>query len=153
GARSRALASGDPWDVYVALCAQGMRDVLATIPEAQALMRDPAPDVRAAVLRYAAATKLTAGQRLVVAALDDADIRVASLAVALLSNEGLQLPEAFDALTRLIPRLPARKRAAELLGVESAPALVSRADAARWLVNAHGQRPVSALLPWLASMD
>ena len=61
--RSRGLASGDPWDVYVALCAQGMRDVLATIPEAQTLARDPSPGIRAAALRYAAATTLMSGQR------------------------------------------------------------------------------------------
>jgi len=52
----RALASGAPWDAYVALCAGGMRDVLATIPEARALIRDLSPDVRAAARCYAAAT-------------------------------------------------------------------------------------------------
>jgi HEAT repeat protein len=153
GARCRALASGDPWDAYVALCAQGMRDVLATIPEAQALIRHPSPDVRAAALRYAAATALRSGQRLLAAALDDEDVGVASLAVALLARGGWELPGTFDALTRLIPRLPAKARTADALGVEPAPVKVSQAEAARWLVNARGQRPVSVLLPWLPSMD
>jgi HEAT repeat protein len=153
GDRSEALASGDPWDVYLALCAYGMRDVLATIPEAQALTRHSSPDVRAAALRYAAATKLTSGQRLIVTALDDADIRVASLAVSLLGNDGLCLPETFDALTRLVPRLPAKARTADGLGVEPGPVQIVQAAAASRLVTARGERPVSMLLPWLAAMD
>jgi hypothetical protein len=54
--RSAALAAGDPWDVYVALCAGGMRDVTATIGEAKALASAPAADLRAVAVRYAAAT-------------------------------------------------------------------------------------------------
>ncbi len=151
--RSRGLASGDPWDVYVALCAQGMRDVLATIPEAQTLARDPSPGIRAAALRYAAATTLMSGQRVLAAAVYDLDVRVASLAVALLTRDGWRLPGTFDALTRLVPRLPAKAGATEALGVESAPVTLSQAGAAGWLVSARVQQPVSALLPWLPSMD
>lgn len=151
--RARALAGSDPWDVYVALCAQGMHDVQATIPEAQALAHHPAPGVRAAAIRYAAATGLMPGQHLVATALDDEDAGVASLAVVLLSHDGWKLPGAFDALTRLIPRLPVKARAPDDLSVGSAPVRVSRALAAGFLVNARGRRPVSALLPWLPSMD
>ena len=125
--RARALASGDPWDAYVALCAQGMRDVLVTIPEAQDLARNPSPDVRAAALRYAAGTGLLQGQRLIVPALNDADVRVAALAVSLLADSGWQLPGVFDGLTRLIPRLPAKGISADGLGVEPAPVRMSPA--------------------------
>jgi hypothetical protein len=151
--RSRALAGSDPWDAYVALCAQGMRDVLATVPEAQALTRHPLPDVRAAALRYVAATALMPGQRMLVAALGDEDVGVASLAASLLTKEGSELPGAFDALTRLISRLPATARAAGALGVEAAPVKISRAEAAGHLVGAAGQRPASELLPWLPVMN
>jgi HEAT repeat protein len=151
--RTRALAGSDPWDAYVALCAQGMRDVQATIPEAQALARHPAPRVRAAAVRYAAATGLMPGQRIVATALDDEDVGVASLAVVLLSHDGWTLPGAFDALTRLIPRLPVKARALDDLGAGSAPVRVSRALAAGFLVNARGRRPVNILVPWLPSMD
>jgi len=151
--RARALAGSDPWDVYVALCAQGMRDVQATIPEAQALARHPASDVRAAAVRYAAATGLMPGQRVVAAALDDEDVGVASLAVVLLSQGGWMLPGVFDALTRLIPRLPVKARTLDDLGVGSPPVRVSRALAAGFLVNARGRRPVSVLVRWLPSMD
>ncbi|MBO0815880.1 MAG: HEAT repeat domain-containing protein, partial [Actinobacteria bacterium] len=151
-ARGRALRSGDPWDAYVALCARGMRDVLATIPEAEALTRHSAPDIRAAALSYAAATGLTAGQRLVVTALDDADVRVASLAVALLGWGGQATHAAFDPLTRLIPRLPAKPRGAPV-GIQQAPVPVSRSIAAGHLVDARGHRDVGVLLPWLPSMD
>ena len=123
--RARALASSDPWDAYVALCAQGMRDVLVTIPEAQDLARHPSPDVRAAALRYAAATGLVQGQRLLVPALSDEDVRVAALAVSLLADSGWQLPGVFEGLTRLIRRLPATGISADGLGVEPVPVRMS----------------------------
>jgi len=151
--RGRALAGGDPWDAYVALCAQGMRDVLVTVPEARALARHPAPGVRAAALRYAAAITRPAGQQMIVTALDDDDVRVASLAVSLLAAEGWEDPGTFGALTRLIPRLPAAARTADALGVEVLPVTISRAGAAAHLVRARGQRPAGELLPWLPVMD
>jgi len=136
-----------------ALIMEALHPGLATIPEAEALARHPSAHVRAAALRYAAATSLMSGQRMLAAALDDADVRVASLAVALLVNEGWELPGTFDALTRLIPRLPGKVRTADAVGVEQAPVKVSQAEAAGCLVSARGQRPVSVLLPWLPSMD
>jgi len=151
--RAKALAGDDPWNAYIALCAQGMRDVLGTVPAAQALARHPSPDMRAAALRYASATSLMPGQRLLAGALDDEDVRVASLAAALLGPDGWQLPEAFDALTRLIPRLPAKTASTDGLGVETAGVRISQADAAGLLVRAKGQRPVSVLLPWLPGMN
>ncbi len=150
--RGRALADGDPWGAYVALCAHGMRDVLATVPEAGALARHRDPDVRAAALRYAAATGLPAGQLLIAAALGDEDVRVASLAITLLAQEGWELRGTFDALARLIPRLPASGRA-DVLGVEAIPVRISRAQAAGQLVRARGSRPAGELLPWLPVMD
>src|SRR5262249_15196785 len=86
-------------------------------------------------------------------ALDDEDVRVSSLAVVLLTQQGWQLPGTFDALARLIPRLPVKGATLDDLGVESAPVRVPRAIAARFLVNARGQRPASVLVPWLPSMD
>jgi len=151
--RGRALAGDDPWDAYAALCAQGMRDVLATVPEVQALSQHPAPGVRAAALRYAAAIALPAGQQLIAAALGDADVRVASLAVSLLGPEACELPGTFGALTRLIPRLPAAVQTADALGVEALPVRISQATAAYHLVRARGSRPVGDLLPWLPVMD
>lgn len=151
--RDAALRAADPWDAYIALCAGGMRDVLATIPEARALAGAASPGLRAAAVRYAAATGLVAGQEIIVAATGDEDVRVASLAASLLSPGGLQLPGTFDALTRLIPRLPARPREEAGLGVEQLPVTMSRAETARQLVGALGQRPVTDLLPWLPVMD
>jgi len=151
-ARGQALAGRDPWDAYLALCALGMRDVLATVPEAETLARHPDPDVRAAALRYGAATGLTAGQHMIAAALDDEDVRVASLAVTLLNQEGWELPGTFGALTRLIPRLPAPGRAGPV-GVEAIPVRISQAQAASQLIRARGSRPAGDLLPWLPVMN
>ncbi len=54
--RAAALRSADPWDVYLALLAGGMHDVFTTFPEARALLTAAEPGLRAAAVRYAAAT-------------------------------------------------------------------------------------------------
>jgi hypothetical protein len=151
--RAAALASADPWDVYVALCAGGMRDVTATIGEARALVTLPAADLRAAAVRYAAATALTSGQELVTAAVDDPDIGVAALAASLLNRNSLDRPGTFDALVRLASRIPGVTREVPGLGVEQAPVTISRTATAGLLVRAAGDRPLADLLPWLPVMD
>jgi hypothetical protein len=151
--RRDALSSGIPWDVYLALCAQGMRDVLVTIPEMSSLADHASRGVRAAVARYAAETGTIQGQHLLIRMLDDPDTGVASLARALISGQGWQQPGAFDALCRLIPRLPQRASKVSTLGVQDAPVLVSRQLAAGHLVDALGERPPGDLAPWLPAMD
>jgi hypothetical protein len=151
--RSAALDSGDPWEVYVALYAGGLRDVATTLGEARALATADAADLRAVAVRYAAATALTSGQELVTAAVDDPDIRVASLAAAQLNQKALRRPGTFDALARLANRLPPMAREVPGLGVEQAPVTLSRTAAAGLLVQAAGDRPVADLLPWLPVMD
>ena len=151
--RAAALCATDPWDAYVALCAGGMHDALATIPEARTLAGATSPDLRAAALRYTHATGLIAGQQIIVSALDDEDLRVASLAASLLAPAGLKLPGTFDALVRLIPRQPAAPREETGLGVELLPVTLSRPQTAGRLIRALGHRPVADLLPWLSIMD
>jgi len=151
--RAAALSSGDPWDVHVALCAGGMRDVTATLGEARTLATAAAADLRAAAVRYAALTSLASGQELLAAAVDDPDIGVASLAAALLNPNALRRPGTFDALARLANRLPAVAREVPGFGVEQAPVTISRAATAGLLVQAVGDRPVADLLPWLPVMD
>ena len=151
-ARLAALLSADPWDVYTALCAGGMRDVTATFPEARALLMAPSADLRDAAVRYAAATALPAGQEILVAAVDDPDLRVAWLAASLLNRTTLGKPATFDALARLVSRLPAR-RDEPFFGVEAHSFTMSRAATANLLVQAVGTRPISDLLPWLSVMD
>ena len=151
--RSAALTSGDPWDSYVALCAGGTRDVITTLAEVEALAAAPAENLRAVAVRYAAATGLVNGQELLTAAVDDPDLRVASLAATLLDYHALRRPGTFDALARLASRLPATAREAPPLGVEQAPVTVSRTATAGLLAQAVGERPVADLLPWLPVMD
>lgn len=151
--RSAALAADDPWDVYVALCAGGTRDVTATLGEVKALADSPAADLRAVAVRYAAATGLVNSQELIAAAVDDPDIRVASLAAPLLDYHALRRPGTFDALARLADRQPTATRETPPLGVEQVPITISRTATAGLLVQAVGDRPVADLLPWLPVMD
>jgi hypothetical protein len=150
--RFAALRSADPWDVYLALLAGGMHDVFTTFPEARALLTAPDPGLRAVAVRYAAATALAAGQEIVANAVDDPDPGVAALAVRLLTGPGLTRPGTFDALARLVSRLPAADGEVKGLGVEQEPVAVSRRVTARRLVDALGDRPVADLLPWLPAM-
>src|SRR5690348_15943606 len=150
--RAAALRSADPGDVYLALLAGGMHDVFTTFPEARALLTAPEPGLRAVAVRYAAATALAAGQEIVADAVDDQDPGVAALAVRLLTGPGLARPGTFDALARLVSRLPAADREVKGLGVEPGPVAVSRRATARRLVDALGDRPVTDLLPWLPAM-
>lgn len=152
-ARAAALSAADPWDAYIALCAGGMRDALATIAEAATLAGATSPSLRAAALRYARATGLSAGQRVIAPAVDDEDVRVASLAASLLAPAGLELPGTFDALARLISRQPATPREETGLGVELVPVPLSRSATAGRLIHALGHRSVADLLPWLPVMD
>jgi len=150
--RTAALRSADPWDAYLALLAGGMQDVFTTFAEARALLTARDPGLRAAAVRYAAATAVAAGQEIVADAVDDPDLSVAALAVRLLTGPGLTRPGTFDALGRLVSRLPAADREVKGLGVEQGPVAVSRRVAARRLVDALGDRPVADLLPWLPAM-
>jgi hypothetical protein len=151
--RQAALAGPDPWDALTALTAGGMTDVMATLPEARALAGSPSAGLRATAVRFAAATGVAEAIPLIIAALDDPDVRVAALAASLLPRSGADAPEAFDALERLIPRLPAKPWTEASLGVEHAPVTLGQAEAATILVRLVGDRPVASLLPWLPVMD
>jgi hypothetical protein len=151
--RAAALSAIDPWDAYVALCAGGMHDALATMAEARTLAGATSPSLRAAALRYAHATGLIAGQQVIASAVDDEDVRVASLAASLLAPAGLELPGTFDALARLASRQPATPREEAGLGVELLPVTLSRPRTAGRLIRALGNRSVAELLPWLPVMD
>jgi hypothetical protein len=151
--RSAALSAADPWDAYIALCAGGMHDALASLAEARTLAGATSPGLRAAALRYARAMGLGAGQEIIAQAVDDEDLRVASLASSLLAAAGLGLPGTFDALALLISRQPATPRQESGLGVELLPVTLSRSETAGQLIRALGNRSVAALLPWLPVMD
>jgi hypothetical protein len=154
--RRAALAGQDPWEAFIALVVGGMTDVMATIPQARDLVSSPSPDLRATAIRYASATGLSDALPLITAALDDPDVRVAALATTLLpAADGAAdaAPAAFDALARLIPRLPAPAAAGYSLGVEEASATIGQAQAAGIMVRFLGGRPVADLVPWLALMD
>ena len=153
--RRVALVGDDPWDAYIALCAQAMRDVVPTLSVAETAIRHPSPDIRAAVVRFLAAVTLPAAAPLLVRALEDPDLGVAVLAHSVLGYafEGDPPPDAFDRLEALARRLPERGRTAPPLGVEQRPITLSRAAVVGSLLSARGRRPLTALLPWVPAMD
>jgi len=151
-ARERALTGDDAGDAYTALFAHAQQDVRATVPEAIALARHAEPELRAAAVRFLAAARLAEGGAVLVAAIDDTDVRVATLAARAAFGFQSVLPGLFGALERLIPRLPTRPREAEWPGGALTRVPLSRAEAAMWLIRARGDRPAAALLPWLPAM-
>src|SRR5215470_7282853 len=128
--RAAALANGDAWEAYVALSAQGMREVFTTLPEAERLMRDASPDRRATAVHYLAATDVYSADKLIVSALADDDIRIAALAAQVLDEEVLEEPGVFDALAGLVSRLPEKARTVEGLGIERGTLQLDRARVA-----------------------
>jgi hypothetical protein len=152
-ARKNALRSSEPWDTYIALCVGGMRDAVFTTPEAAVLLDHTSPQIRATAVRFASAMGLVSGQHLLVAALDDPDLAVSGLAASQLTLEGFRHPDTFDALARLVPRLPEKPRAIDGVGVEAAGVMLDRQGTAGRLVSAVGNRSVVTLLPWLREMD
>jgi Family of unknown function (DUF5724)/Domain of unknown function (DUF4132) len=150
-ARDQALAGDNADDASTALCAHAQQDVRATIPEAVTLSRHAEPGLRAVAVRFLAAARLADGGTALVAAIDDPDVRVAALAASEVAGFPSVLSGEFEALERLIPRLPARPREAEGAGeLDQVP--LSRADTAMWLIRARRERPLAALLPWLPVM-
>ncbi|HEX8006576.1 MAG TPA: DUF5724 domain-containing protein, partial [Trebonia sp.] len=152
-ARAEAFRSGDRWDIWIALCAGGQRDALTTVQETRLLASAASPDVRAVALRYAEESGLWFSPEVATAVLDDPDLRVASLALSILNRWKITDPGVFDAITRLVPRLPATPREETGLGVEREPVLLSRAAAASSLGDVLCGRPVADLAPWLKFMD
>ncbi len=151
-ARERALTGGNARDAYTALIAHAQRDVHATIAEAIALARHAEPESRAAAVRFLAAARLAEGGPVLVAAIDDPDVRVATLAATGAASLKSAPPGEFEALERLIPRLPERPQEVEVAGGELTRVWLSRADTAMGLIRARRKRPVAALLPWLPAM-
>ena len=151
-ARLNALRSDHPADVYLALCIGATRDVLRTMPEAEEVATHPSPDVRAVAARFASMSGLLSGQQLLIGMLSDADLPLAALALAGISDKGLQLPEAFPAVSDLVRRLPAKPRVLDVTHSGLAIRLDRQATAAR-LIPALGDRPVDELIPWLEEMD
>lgn len=154
-ARRGALAGHDPWPAYIALCVLAMGDVMQALSAADDLLGGPQPDVRAAAVRFVAATTLPEATPRLVAMLDDPDLAVAALAhrevtFALRADAPA---DAYECLERLAGRLPDQDRTADPIGVESTGIVLSRGQVAESMLWARGRRPLSALLPWFGAMD
>jgi hypothetical protein len=150
---SAGLASSDPWDVYIALCVLGMRDVASSVPRAAVLATSGPDDVRAAAVRYLASTYLISANRQLLEVIQDPNLAVAALAASLVDNDRLKEPGAFVRLASLVDRLPDKAKVVESLGVELGSVKISKQAVARRLIDARGERSYEDLAPWLPAMD
>lgn len=154
-ARRAALASGDAWETYVALCALAMFDVMVALECADQVRSAPHGAARAAAVRFVANTGLPSAMRRLVTVLDDPDLAIAALANGM-ATYGLATDapaDAYERLERLARRLPDKPRTAEPVGVEPTAIPLSRQPVVASMLAARGRRPLSALLPWVGAMD
>jgi hypothetical protein len=151
-ARRGALAAGDPWAAYVALCALAMADVHDALDSVEVVLRHPERDLRAAAVRFLAAVGLRSANIRLAAACADEDLVVAMLAATAL-DMNLAPVDTFDRLETLARRLPAQARQVDGVGVERGPVSLARAKLITQMFRALGSRPPSVMLPWIADMD
>jgi len=150
-----AIASGDPWSVYVGLCASAMTDVHAASAWAVPLLGHDDRDVRAAALRFLQTTSLTSAEPYFVRVLDDRDLGVAVLAahfVQSFHHGHVYLDGTFDAVERLLARLPTVPVETADLGVEPVAVSLSRSAVVGILFASRGTRVPERLLVWEPDM-
>ena len=149
-----AIAAGEPWSSFLALCAVGMRDAVAAIERARIAARHESPNARAAALRFLAATRIPPAIDPLLEALDDPDLTVAALAHRLLAGSPCDLPrDVYDRLERLACRLPDKPRTSPPIGVEQAEIAIDRSVVIATMVRVLGERPLATLIPWVPAMD
>ncbi|HEX6776578.1 MAG TPA: HEAT repeat domain-containing protein, partial [Ktedonobacterales bacterium] len=159
-AREAALAAGSGEEVYLALWAIALDDVLIAIERAAALVQDAAVERRFAAVHLLAETALPDAAPALMAALGDADLRVLARACQGLESipddrtVDLRLP-IFEQVEVLLPRLSAHAPLAH--APASTPIIwewltpsLERERVANLLIKYLGDRDPRQLLPYLS---
>src|SRR5262249_44506941 len=107
--RTLDVASGDGVRTCIGLLASAMTDAVATVPLANRILRNGPPDARTAAALVMSQLGLRSALEALVAALGDADVRVAWLAFGSLQWTNATV-DAFDELLELAARLPEAPR-------------------------------------------
>ena len=151
-ARVIAIRDGEAPDVYVALWAGATEDVHAAIELALPVLESRDAERRFSAVRFLSETRIEASAMGLLRALEDEDLRIAGTAVDPLSMLA-GLPESYDAIERLLARIP--KRSVELEPVEWAGPLapLKRERVARLLARHRDPPDLDRVLPHRAALE
>ncbi len=155
-ARQKALAGKDAEAAFLALWSQATTDAVASTRSAERLMR-----AKSVELRYVAATHLVnlGLEQATVAltpALDDADLRIAQVALAAsVSAEfpPLELERRFAAIERLVERASEKPQTLKPLVWPWTGTTLQRSQVAGCLVRQLGHQSATKLIPYLPMLE
>lgn len=154
-AREAALAAGSGEEVYLALWAIALDDVLIAIERAAAFVQDAVVERRFAAVHLLAQTALPEAAPALMTALGDADVRVLARACqgleAIPDNRAVDpaLP-IFEQIEALLPRLSVHPPTSTPIIWEWLTSSLERERAANLLIKYLGDRDPRQLLPYLS---
>ena len=155
-ARDSALQDKNAEQVYLALWAQAFDDAVAVLAPATALLKHDRPEHRFVAVHLLSQLNLLAGQKNLLGALDDADIRVAARALQLFQrgvDSRVKNSDLFDRLEKLLDRCPAQPSPLKPAVWPWTAGTISRSLVAGALPDNLGERPATRLIPHLAHME
>ena len=160
--RIAAVTAGEPREVYAGLCASAMEDAFSAIDLAASVLRDRAAEHRVSAVAFLSRVALPPARRLLIEAIDDEDLAVAWLAhgaavpgwSTVMGGEDDPLGDAlYDALTRLLSRLPEVDKPIEVPGVWVGKVEPSRSTLVARMLELRGTRPLSDFIELIPLMD
>ena len=168
-ARAKALKSGDPSALYRALWTLAFEDVEKAIAAAKPILKEKNAGRKIAAVKLLGETNLQPSADLVAPLLSDADPAVLSAALSFFTGfrpvDGVPSksgkskgtgerypPKLFEALEKLLPKLPEKPQAVKGPTPTWPLPTLSREAAANLLVVCLQGRPAERLLPWMKVM-
>jgi hypothetical protein len=158
-AQARALESDDSETVYLALWTLAFADTPATVEPAAALLTDPNVERRFVAVHLLAQLEIPSARAKLLAALDDADLRVALHALEACEEDDLaprprrDEDDLFDRLERLLARLPQEPKFLEPIVWPWHVFRADRSTIAASLFRHVDQRPPTVLIRHLPAME
>jgi len=152
-ARARALHGEDDRTAYVALWSLAFEDAEAAVEPAARLLADPRVERRFVATYLLGSLGLSTSRDALFSALEDADLRVVTLALGAMRGYRVGGTDMFERLERVLPRLPRRKRTLAPLVWPWLALTADRQVAAGALVDGLGERSPKRLIPYLDAMS
>ena len=154
-AQAAALDSEDPQTVYLALWTAGFVDAIAALDLATPLLNHPQATHRFVAVHFLAQLDITPARFIILSAVGDPDLGVATCAVQALSHTRdatHQNSDAFERLEQVLANFPVKPKTLSLvwewIKLKPSQNLVASA-----LVQNLGQRSPKRLIPYLSLLD
>jgi Family of unknown function (DUF5724)/Domain of unknown function (DUF4132) len=152
--RAAAIAGGEAEDAYLALWSAAYEDAPAAVRLAEPLLGEADVERRWVAAYLLAQLGLTDSASALWPALDDGDLRVATVAFGGAAYEAESAPpDMFERLERLLGRLTTAKTQLDPIVWPWTASSFDRSAVAAHLIHALGTRPPSRLIPHLKAMD